>query len=350
MNKEELLEYIKNNRDKVNVYRCTGPAEHWLTAYVKGVWGFNREPRNHNFWKNLREGNILVFHSSNSKFNINNPLGIIGCGIVKDTYVKEGFFWHMEYENQDNSWPYIVTFSDMFFFGDMEKINKGKFINEKSNGEIKEEIEALSENLIRFNEIKENVIVKGSHYNFPVQGSASGFAIECEDYLFDVLRNKEIIQVKEEDVQYIPPEIEDEIKSNYEISKEIDQIPKEKQMEYINKKIEELSKEAQNITEPKERLVKHKQRFNKLKPWIKKKFNNKCQFCDYTFMQKNGQNYSEVCHIIPWNKSHDDSAENLLVLCPNHHKEFDLGDKKIRQKIISNIKEKFPNINYKFKE
>ncbi len=95
-------------------------------------------------------------------------------------------------------------------------------------------------------------------------------------------------------------------------------------------------------------MIKHKQRFNKLKPYIKKKFDNKCQFCDYTFIQKNGQHYSEVCHIIPWSKSHDDSQENLIVFCPNHHKEFDLGDKKRRQEIILKLKEKFPDINYKF--
>ncbi|MCK4521801.1 MAG: HNH endonuclease [Nanoarchaeota archaeon] len=196
--------------------------------------------------------------------------------------------------------------------------------------------------------MKKNVRVNNEPYNFPVQGSASSFAEECKDYLLKALKEKQTVALKEEDVQYIPPEIKEDISNDYEASKEIDQIPKEKQTEYINKKIEELSKEAGEITEPKERLIKHKQRFNKLKPYIKKKFDNKCQFCDYTFIQKNGQHYSEVCHIIPWSKSHDDSQENLIVFCPNHHKEFDLGDKKRRQEIILKLKEKFPDINYKF--
>jgi len=51
----------------------------------------------------------------------------------------------------------------------------------------------------------------------------------------------------------------------------------------------------------------------------------KCSICGYS-------TYVEVCHIKPYSNFDDDatecqinSDENLIILCPNHHKELDLG-------------------------
>ena len=32
---------------------------------------------------------------------------------------------------------------------------------------------------------------------------------------------------------------------------------------------------------------------------------------------------TEIAHIVPWAKSHDNSFENLIALCPNCHTRFD---------------------------
>lgn len=346
MNKKELLDYFRQNRSKVNIYRCTGPAEHWITTYVKGVWGFNREKRNHDFWKNLREGDLIIFHASRSTISSSNPVGIIGFGIVGKTYVKDGMFWYTEYKNQENIWPYIVTFSDIFFLGEMKKIDNTRFINEKSDEETMDEIDNITKNRISFDEIKENVVVDGSPYNFPKQGSSSTIKKECEDLLLERFEALETFQTKNEDLEILPDEYKEDIKQDYEVSKELDLVSESEKEKYIEKRIKEISEETVP-TDPKERFIVYKQRFTRLKSLLKKKFKNRCQCCDFTFLQKNAQYYSEVCHIIQWTKSHDDSQENLLVLCPNHHKQFDLGDKKIREKILNKIKEKFPDIDYK---
>ena len=48
-------------------------------------------------------------------------------------------------------------------------------------------------------------------------------------------------------------------------------------------------------------------------------------------LTKNGINYVEVAHIRPVRKGGQSIIGNLVVLCPNHHKEFDLGDLKIME-------------------
>lgn len=60
---------------------------------------------------------------------------------------------------------------------------------------------------------------------------------------------------------------------------------------------------------------------------IKEQYDYKCQFpaCGIRIKTKNGY-YAEVAHITPVRDSGKTAEGNLIVLCPNHHKEFDFGD------------------------
>jgi predicted restriction endonuclease len=60
---------------------------------------------------------------------------------------------------------------------------------------------------------------------------------------------------------------------------------------------------------------------------LKKTYSNCCQICGEQLTLIDGLVYSEVHHIQPFNKEHKgiDDHPNMLVLCPNHHKLFDLG-------------------------
>lgn len=59
---------------------------------------------------------------------------------------------------------------------------------------------------------------------------------------------------------------------------------------------------------------------------IKLYYNNSCQICGKT-LKVGDHNYSEAHHIQPLGNGHDglDLSENIIVLCPNHHVEFDYG-------------------------
>jgi hypothetical protein len=52
----------------------------------------------------------------------------------------------------------------------------------------------------------------------------------------------------------------------------------------------------------------------------------KCQICGYTIIKKDGSFYIEAAHITPKYQMGKETRDNILLLCPNHHKEFDLGN------------------------
>lgn len=58
---------------------------------------------------------------------------------------------------------------------------------------------------------------------------------------------------------------------------------------------------------------------------LKKIYCNRCQICEYTFEYEKGKFYSEVHHYNPLKASADDELDNMIVVCPNHHAEFDHG-------------------------
>ena len=70
-----------------------------------------------------------------------------------------------------------------------------------------------------------------------------------------------------------------------------------------------------------ERLVRDTNIAKKLKALYK----NKCQLCEYQLRGANGDYISEAHHLKPYNKIHmgDDTPQNMIVLCPNCHTQFD---------------------------
>ncbi len=61
---------------------------------------------------------------------------------------------------------------------------------------------------------------------------------------------------------------------------------------------------------------------------LKKATDFKCQFpnCGHQIIKRNGGFYIEVAHIKAVSQKGQSVLGNLIVLCPNHHKEFDFGD------------------------
>jgi hypothetical protein len=80
-----------------------------------------------------------------------------------------------------------------------------------------------------------------------------------------------------------------------------------------------IKKESQKIKTTTLRRVRDTVKSKKLK----KLYQNKCQICNYSFPQYVKSGYSEVHHVWPMANEGDDDFDNMLVLCPNHHTEFD---------------------------
>lgn len=60
---------------------------------------------------------------------------------------------------------------------------------------------------------------------------------------------------------------------------------------------------------------------------LKETYSNTCQLCGQQRLQSSTKAYSEVHHIKPLGRPHNgpDQKRNMLVLCPNHHADFDSG-------------------------
>lgn len=109
--------------------------------------------------------------------------------------------------------------------------------------------------------------------------------------------------------------------------------------EPILKKLYELNNWMQSITPEKIKkiistTIRNDTKFIKT---LKEAANYKCQFpdCGIQIKKRGGGFYIEVAHIQPISKDGQSVLGNLIVLCPNHHKEFDFGDLKINERTQS---------------
>lgn len=92
--------------------------------------------------------------------------------------------------------------------------------------------------------------------------------------------------------------------------------------EVINelKKLKEFNSESVVINNKKYK------RDNKTVAQLKYIRDFKCQICSTQIKKKDGSYYIEAAHIIPKYNNGKETPDNILILCPNHHKEFDYGD------------------------
>lgn len=80
---------------------------------------------------------------------------------------------------------------------------------------------------------------------------------------------------------------------------------------------------------------------------IKIQRGEECQICRKYVLMSDGSKYVEAAHITPKNENGVEKPFNILILCPNHHKEFDLGKREIIERNESFIRFKLNEIEYK---
>lgn len=100
-----------------------------------------------------------------------------------------------------------------------------------------------------------------------------------------------------------------------------------------NKTKQEIITELKNLkpTDSEEVTISSKsfKRDNRTIAQIKILRDFKCQICSTTIKKKDGTFYIEAAHIEPKHRKGRETPDNILLLCPNHHKEFDFGDRNI---------------------
>jgi predicted restriction endonuclease len=105
----------------------------------------------------------------------------------------------------------------------------------------------------------------------------------------------------------------------------------DKDNEFQQREIELLEDLPPLVNETREVIVKQIKRYYSITENCKRKYNNKCQIkgCGFTFKKKNGEFYSEAHHLIPLSKGGTQEENNVIILCPNHHRMMHYADVEI---------------------
>lgn len=94
----------------------------------------------------------------------------------------------------------------------------------------------------------------------------------------------------------------------------------------IIKELASVTPQTQVMTDYRGRRYK---RDNKTIAQLKVIRGYRCQLCGTSIRKKKGGFYVEAAHITAKSSGGPELPRNILVLCPNHHKEFDLGERRI---------------------
>lgn len=111
-------------------------------------------------------------------------------------------------------------------------------------------------------------------------------------------------------------------KSNKDVSK----VLKEWTPDQIDNILEKYSETMSKETSRDQRLVLQIKRNKTISKILKVKYNYKCQICNIQIRTKVGGYYIESAHIIPLSNDGEDTPDNMIVVCPNHHKMIDYGE------------------------
>ena len=124
--------------------------------------------------------------------------------------------------------------------------------------------------------------------------------------------------------------IEEKIEIN-KIQEILKEIPPEEKVKILREKLKVADKSGLNFIELSGKRIKRNTSLSEL---IKAKNDYRCQVCGFTFKKKDGTYYVEAIHIRALASSKMDTEDNMLALCPNHHKIFDKGIKEDREDIL----------------
>jgi len=125
-----------------------------------------------------------------------------------------------------------------------------------------------------------------------------------------------------------------------------------KTSEEIDAEIHELNEQITKLGPKKGKTAQRKEKFEKKRNLkmvtkMKLRFKEKCQVCEIPHFETENSYYCEVHHLIPWSISHDDTIENLVVVCPTCHKKFDQAKDEIKISMFELLCKNYPKIHFK---
>ena len=129
---------------------------------------------------------MCVFHSTDIQYlpwKLKVPKGRIAVGMVERTAVKTSLEWVQEIQSKKNGWPFLIHFSEIWWFGNKSAILPISIQERLATGvtAINSDISNLTENCITFAEIAENGC------RIPPQGSIARLKPERKERLVPLI-------------------------------------------------------------------------------------------------------------------------------------------------------------------
>lgn len=110
------------------------------------------------------------------------------------------------------------------------------------------------------------------------------------------------------------------LKNQVDSNIEEDQLPNDEIDKQIERDFLDDVDIPDNVSE--EVKINRIKRYQRIVNDLKIKYNWRCQLCEYSFKMDNGKNYCEAHHINKLSNNGSQSPENVIILCPNHHRVF----------------------------
>ena len=139
-------------------------------------WALNEH--NKGLWTRsiVRPGDTVIFHSSKeSGFTSKAVSSILGFGFVGEgAAVKHGLWWIQEVQNQENRWPYVVPFKEIYLFSDITQVDLSTSVDKKSSDQMRRDIDLLLAGALPLSELEQAAFQRNPECpHFPVNGSVS---------------------------------------------------------------------------------------------------------------------------------------------------------------------------------
>lgn len=172
-------------------------------------------------------------------------------------------------------------------------------------------------------EVNKTTLMFNWHHSIKMDGQKF---LESKKNIEDA--RKDVEELTDVSTLHLAVDIEDIEETRKDIKEQEELLPEieKKSREQI---IEELRAVTHSTSEEVDYKGKRYKRDNQTLAQLKKLRGFKCQICGDSILKKNGGRYIEASHITPKREKGSETPDNILILCPNHHKEFDLGNKKI---------------------
>lgn len=183
------------------VYAFTAPCDYWLTSLEYSAVSFDTDHRNR--WEGLSKGDVAILHAraepSSEAFD-RQPNGIIGVGILGETFEKDEPWWRDEHESGE-SYPLVATFDRLFLTGSTDDIDTSRSITEKTTSEINRECAALTADLLPI-ERANSLCAAVADTEFPVQSQYATF--RTDDGEIDYERPMALVDALADELTEVP--------------------------------------------------------------------------------------------------------------------------------------------------